>query len=449
MAKSGSSKIWFIISLLAAVAGGGGYYYWTKDSAPVPEFVTFPLTRGDIVQSVTATGDLQPVTKVDVSSQISGLIREVRVDYNSPVKKGDLLARIDPATYESKLNQAQAQFANTQANYQLVKLTAERTRSLRVQQLVAQQDLDQAEAQLAQAEAQLKIQQAMVDNAKVDLSRCAIYSPIDGMVLDRLTDVGKTVAASLNAPTLFTIAADLTKMHINAAVAEADVGSVEIDQPVNFTVDAFPNRQFRGKVALIRNSPVNQQSVVTYITVIDVINEDLKLKPGMTANVSIIVASHENAVRIPNSALRVRIPDSLLPAPAATGKTVAATREQIQQLMIQAGINPGSRRIAPEARARLIQLAKDRNIELPDRLTRDRETGVTTRTVYKLAGSRQDPDVIPVTIKVGITDGVSSEVVEGLEAGTEVITSAYIPGAGMTASTPAGNPFSGSQPGRH
>ncbi len=447
MSKSGSSKTWLFISLFAAALGGGGYYYWTQDSAPAPEFVTFPLTRGDIVQSVTATGDLQPVIKVDVSSQISGLICEVRVDYNAPVKKDDLLARIDPATYESKLNQAQAQFVNTQANYQLVKLTAERTRSLRAQQLVAQQDLDQAEALLAQAEAQLKIQQAMVDNAKVDLSRCAIYSPIDGMVLDRLTDVGKTVAASLNAPTLFTIAADLTKMHINAAVAEADVGSVENGQPVNFTVDAFPNRQFHGKVSQIRNSPVNQQSVVTYITIIDVLNEDLKLKPGMTANVSIIVASHENAVRIPNSALRVRIPDSLLPAPVAKGKTIAATREQIQQLMLQAGINPGSRRIAPEARARLIQLAKDRNIELPDRLIRDRETGVSTRTVYKLGGSRKDPDVIPVTIKVGITDGVSSEVVEGLEAGTEVITSAYIPGAGVTSPTPASNPF-GSQPNR-
>ena len=450
MAKSGSFKTWLFIGLFIAALGGGGYYYWTKDSTPTPEFVTVPLTRGDIVQSVTATGDLEPVTKVDISSQISGLILDVRVDYNTNVKKGDLLARIDPASYDSKLNQAQAQFANTQANYALVKLNAERTRSLRDQQLVSQQELDQAEALLAQAQAQLRIQQASVDNAKVDLARCDIYSPIDGMVLDRLTDVGKTVAASLNAPTLFTIAADLTKMEINAAVAEADVGSVENGQKVNFTVDAFPNRQFRGTVSQIRNSPVTQQSVVTYVTIIDVNNDDLKLKPGMTANVSIIVAHRENTLRIPNSALRVRIPDSLLPAPIVKGKTVAATREQIQQLMFEAGINPGSRRIAPEARGRLIQLAKDRKIELPDRLTRnDNENGVTTRTVYKLSGNHEDPDVIPISIKIGISDGVASEVIEGLDEGAEIITSAYIPSNSATpTSASTANPFGGS-PARH
>ena len=450
MAKSGSFKTWLFIGLFIAALGGGGYYYWTKDSTPTPEFVTVPLTRGDIVQSVTATGDLEPVTKVDISSQISGLILDVRVDYNTNVKKGDLLARIDPASYDSKLNQAQAQFANTQANYALVKLNAERTRSLRDQQLVSQQELDQAEALLAQAQAQLRIQQASVDNAKVDLARCDIYSPIDGMVLDRLTDVGKTVAASLNAPTLFTIAADLTKMEINAAVAEADVGSVENGQKVNFTVDAFPNRQFRGTVSQIRNSPVTQQSVVTYVTIIDVNNDDLKLKPGMTANVSIIVAHRENTLRIPNSALRVRIPDSLLPAPIVKGKTVAATREQIQQLMFEAGINPGSRRIAPEARGRLIQLAKDWKIELPDRLTRnDNENGVTTRTVYKLSGNHEDPDVIPISIKIGISDGVASEVIEGLDEGAEIITSAYIPSNSATpTSASTANPFGGS-PARH
>ncbi|HTJ79065.1 MAG TPA: efflux RND transporter periplasmic adaptor subunit [Rariglobus sp.] len=447
MAKSGNSKTWLILVILAVGAAGGGYWWWSKNSTPPPEFVTVKVTRGDIIQSVTATGDLQPVTTVDVSSQISGLVREVDVDYNSIVKKGDVLARIDPASYESKLNQAQAQFTNTQANYRLVKLNTERTRSLREQKLVSQQELDQAEALLSQAEAQLKIQQAAVDNAKVDLSRCDIFSPIDGIVLDRLTDVGKTVAASLNAPTLFTLAADLTKMQINAAVSEADIGTVEEGQSVNFTVDAYPGRQFRGKVSQIRNSPVTEQNVVTYATIIDVTNEDLKLKPGMTANVSIIVARRDNALRLPNSALRVRIPDSLLPAPDA-GKTSAASREQIQQLMIEAGINPNSRRIAPEARARLIQLAKDRGVELPERLLRtDRENSVTTRTIYKLAGTAKAPEVVPVTIKVGITDGVASEIVEGFSEGDEVITSAYLPDGAAADSSPAANPFGG--PRRH
>lgn len=443
MAKSGNSKTWITLLILAALAGCCGYYYWTANAAPLPEFVTVRVTRGDIIQSVTATGDLQPVTTVDVSSQISGLVREVRVDYNSIVKKGDLLARIDPATYESKLNQAQAQFANTEANYQLVKLNTERTRSLREQKLVSQQELDQAEALLAQAQAQLRIQQATVDNARVDLSRCDIFSPIDGIVLDRQTDVGKTVAASLNAPTLFTLAADLTKMQINAAVSEADIGDVRLGQPVNFTVDAYPSRQFRGKISQIRNSPVTQQNVVTYATIIDVSNDELKLKPGMTANVSIIVARRDNALRLPNSALRVRIPDSLLPEPADEGKNPAApSREQIRQVMIDAGVNPRARNLSPDALARLVQLAKDRGITLPDRILHpETDTTATVRTIYKLAGTAENPRVIPVKIKVGITDGIVSEIVDGFSEGDSVITSAYIPAGG--AATPS--PFGGSR----
>ncbi|MFA6288232.1 MAG: efflux RND transporter periplasmic adaptor subunit [Opitutaceae bacterium] len=446
MAKSGNSRTWLLVLILAAAAGAGGYYWWNAGASPPPEFSTTPITRGDIVQSVTATGTLQPVTTVDVSSQISGLVREVKVDYNSVVKKGDLLARIDPATYESKLNQAKAQFSNTQANYRLVKLNTERTRTLRAQKLVSQQELDQAEALLSQAEAQLKIQQASVDNAKVDLDRCDIFSPIDGIVLDRQTDVGKTVAASLNAPTLFTLAADLTKMQIDTAVSEADIGSVSDGQPVNFTVDAYPNRQFTGRVSQIRNSPVTQQNVVTYATIIDVSNDELKLKPGMTANVSIIVARRENTLRLPNSALRVRIPESLLPESPAEDKNPAASREQIRQVMIDAGVNPRSRHIDPDALARLVQLAKDRGITLPDRIIHpDADTGVVVHTVYKLAGTPESPKVVPVTVKTGITDGIVTEIVSGLSENAPVITNAYVPDAAAAAGSSPANPFGGSR----
>lgn len=447
MAKLGSPKPWLILIVIAAI--GGGYYYSKRTALPPAEFITASISRSDIVQSVTATGDLQPVTTVEISSQISGLIKEVLVDFNSQVKKGDLLARIDPATYEVRLSSSRAQLANTRANHNLVKLNTERTRSLRAQELVSQQELDQAEAQLTQAEAQLQIQQASVQTAEVDLARCNLYAPIDGIVMDRLAEVGKTVAASLNAPKLFSIAADLTKMQIEADVAEGDIGSVEVGQAVNFTVDTYPNRQFRGKVSQIRNSPVVVQNVVTYVTIIDVHNEDLKLKPGMTANVSIVTARKEDVLRIANSALRVRIPENLLPAPKlAADSPKPATREQVQQLMTEAGANPNSRRIAPEVRARLIQLAKERKLELPARLTRsseDENGGIVTRTVYKLGGTPTNPKVVPVTIKTGITDGSATEIIEGLNEGDAIITSAYQPGAtGATAgnaSTP--NPFGG------
>lgn len=446
MAKTGSSFLWIVLPLVAALAGGG-YYYHKRNSVPPAEFVTATITRNDIVQSVTATGDLQPVTTVEISSQISGLIQEVLVDFNSPVKKGDLLARIDPATYQVRVNSAKAQLANTLASHNLTKLNTERTRALRAQQLVSQQELDQAEAQLTQAEAQLHIQQASVQTAEVDLARCNLYAPIDGIVMDRVAEVGKTVAASLNAPKLFSLAADLTQMQIEADVAEGDIGSVAIGQSVNFTVDAYPNRQFRGKVSQIRNSPVIVQNVVTYVTIIDVKNDDLKLKPGMTANVSIITARHEDVLRIANSALRVRIPENLLPAapPPSADAPQPASRDQIRQLMVEAGANPASRRIAPEVRARLIQLAKERNLELPARLTRagdDESSGVATRTVYKLGGTPAAPVVTPVTIKTGITDGSATEVLEGLAEGDEIITSAYQPAA-KPGSSATPNPFGG------
>jgi HlyD family secretion protein len=449
MAKARSAKIWIVLTTLFALAGGT-YYFIQGRSGPKPEFATAKISRNDITQSVTATGTLQPVTSVEISSQISGLIQEVKVDYNSVVKQGDLLARIDPATYEVRLSSTKAQLANTRANFTLVKLNTERTRTLRTQDLVSQQDLDQAEALLTQAQAQLEIQQSAVQTAEVDLARCNIYAPIDGIILDRQADVGKTVAASLSAPKLFTLAADLTQMQIEADVAEGDIGSIQTGQSVNFTVDAYPNRQFHGRVTQIRNAPVTVQSVVSYVTIIEVKNDDLLLKPGMTANVSIIVARKADVLRIANSALRVRIPEKLLPATPATSLAAAkasspATREQIQQLMTEAGATGGKGQLAPDVRERLIQLAKAKNIELPSRLINGKESstdnGPVSRTVYKLAGTPEAPAVIPVVIKVGITDGTVTEVIEGLEQGDAVITSAYLATAGSPA---AANPFGGS-----
>ena len=265
---------------------------------------------------MTATGTLQAVTTVDVSSQISGNIAKLYVDWNSPVKKGQLLAEIDPSNYQTALRQADGQLANAKANYALMKANDDRSRELFKQKLIPQSDLDTAEAQHSPADAQVMIQTPNNETAKVTLSRCSMYSPIDGSVITRNVDVGNTGAASLSAPTLFQIANDLTNMQIDAAVSEADIGSVQDKQHVTFGVDAYPNRQFRGVVSQIRNSPKTSQNVVIYSTMIDVPNHDLKLKPGMTANVSIVVATRPGALKIANSALRVRIPEGLPPAPA-------------------------------------------------------------------------------------------------------------------------------------
>ncbi|QYM77598.1 efflux RND transporter periplasmic adaptor subunit [Horticoccus luteus] len=456
MAKSHSSGgIVLAVVIVALLAAGGWYWFSHRDSAP-PEYATAKIGRGTVTQTITATGGLQPVTSVDVSSQISGLINSVQVDFNSPVKQGQVLATIDPATYQSRLRQAEADLANTTANRTLVRLNTERTRELRTKNLVTQQDLDQAEALLAQADAQAQIKQALVDSARVDLDRCTIKSPIDGIVIDRLAEVGKTVAASLNAPTLFTIANDLSKMQINANVAEADIGSVADGQDSTFTVDAYPGRQFHGRVSQIRNAPITEQNVVTYITLIDVSNADLKLKPGMTANVSIIIASRPDALRLPNAALRVRIPDDMLaPAPAPEPGTAPAPKPltdderkaQMAQLMRDAGFTPGSGPPSTEVREKMRQLAKERGIDLSalrgHRGGHDATpTGPVTRTVYRLVRrGNEPPQPQALTVKLGINDGSYTEIIDGLKEGDEILTSAFFPEA--QASAPSSSPFGG------
>ena len=301
--RSSVGKTLLFIVVVAAVLAGG-WFFWHRGAEKTPEYSTITAARGDVVQVVTATGDIEPVLDVNVGCQISGIISKLFVDWNSPVKAGELIAQIDPAIYQANLLQAEGQLANAKANYELIRVNTERTRQLFKKSLVAQSDLDSAEAQLLQADAQVKIQSASLNLAKVNLDHCDIFSPIDGVVISRQVDVGNTVAASLSAPTLFMIANDLTKMQIIGAVAEADIGNVKVGQAVNFTVDAFPNQQFHGRVSLIRNAPQTQQNVVIYQTIIDVNNPDLKLRPGMTANVSIVIAERLNTLRLANSALR-------------------------------------------------------------------------------------------------------------------------------------------------
>lgn len=478
MAKKRSFGGLIFLGLVVIAAGTGAYFYFGKGSAKPPEVATITISKGDVIQSVTATGVLQAPTSVDVSSQISGQIKELNVDYNQPVKKGDVLARIDPATYDSRLRQAEANLASVVASNTLARLNTDRTRKLRSENLVSQQELDQSEAQLSQSNAALLTAKANVEDARVNLDRCTIYAPIDGIVLDRQCDVGKTVAASLNAPTLFTLVTDLSKMQISADVAEADIGSVAIDQEVSFTVDAYPGRTFNGRVAQIRNLPKTSQSVVVYSTIIEVNNESQRLKPGMTANVSIIIAKRTGVLKIANAALRARIPEKFLPPKPETPATANTSssssgatsapgasdgqrrqggeggdrRAQMRQLMQDAGVTftPGQQMSAAD-REKLAKLAAERGIELPERFlsgsgrNRSGENAVTTRTVYRLANPLPDLKVEPVSAKFGITDGSSTEIIDGLKEGDVIVSSVYVPGDNTPAAQPQQNrnPFGG------
>lgn len=301
---------------------GGGAWWWTsrKGESAESAYRTATIERGDIRVAISATGTLSAISTVTVGSQISGQVTDVMVDYNSEVKKGEVLARIDPSTYEAQIAQGNAQIANAQANLRQAQATlanAEldytRKADLGKQKLVAQSDVDlaraardQARAQVNAAQASIRQQTASTQTTRVNLDRTVIRSPVDGVVLTRTIEPGQTVAASLQAPELFTIAEDLSKMKIELAVDEADIGQVKVGQAVSFTVDAFADRQFRGEVQQVRLSATTTNNVVTYPVVVSVDNTDGTLLPGLTVNAEIEVSKRDNILKVSNAALRYK-----------------------------------------------------------------------------------------------------------------------------------------------
>ena len=466
-----------VLVCLALVAGGAYYAYTLRASrvSAIPEYTTTTVSKGDIVQLVTATGQLDAVLSVDVGSQISGQILKLYVDFNSIVKAGQKLAELDPSTYQQALLQAQANLASAEASYALAELNAKRSDELFAKSLVTQQDNDQTQVQLKQAKGQLLINQAMVENARVNLSRCTIFSPIDGIVISKQTEVGKTVASSLNVPTLFTIDNDLAEMQITAAVGEGDVGSIHEGQKTTFGVDAFPTRTFNGQITQVRNAPKNTNNVITYDTIIGVENRDLKLRPGMTANVSIIVARRDGVIRVPNATLRVRIPEGLTvtggneATPGTKSGEVSsssgsnreggggrrggmlgpdATPEQKQKMrdiMAEIGFVPGSGPPSPEQREQMRKLMVERGLitaeQAAGRNGSNGEPAYVTRTVYRLPGGNKTANPEAVRVKVGITDTYMSEISEGLAEGDVLLTGVTLPGAKPSAAP--SNPFGG------
>jgi HlyD family secretion protein len=320
-----------IAAILMIILISGGFYLFRKDGTGL-EYRTAQITRGDIRAAVTATGTVNAVTTVLVGTQVSGTIQKIFVDYNSPVKKGQLLAQIDPALPQAKVDQARANLQSAVAGVEKAEATLldarrtmERNRTLFARNYIARSDLDTAETNHQSALAQINVAKAQVAQTRAELQQeettlryTRILSPVEGIVISRNVDIGQTVAASFQTPTLFNIAQDLTRMQIDTSVDEADIGRVQVGQAVRFTVDAYPDLNFTGKVAEVRNAPTTVSNVVTYGVIIKVANPDLRLKPGMTANVSIVTATREGVLRVPNAALRFKGP-----AESASKKTTA------------------------------------------------------------------------------------------------------------------------------
>lgn len=362
-ADSHRGSRWWLWVLLLAACLGGGWFYFTGDGNDGGgiRFQTVESETGDVVAYVRATGQLNPVRKVQVGSQISGNIAELYVDFNDPVEKGQLIALLDTATFDAALRLAEAELERAQTALDLQVITENRTRELLERGHTTQSEMDRATAETRQAEAMVRIQRSRVDTARLDLERCRIVSPTEGVVISRDVDVGQTVAASLSAPVLFEIADDLSRMKINTHVSEADIGVVSEGQRVEFRVDAYRNEIFKGTVHQVRNAPILVENVVSYDTVVYFENPDELLKPGMTAEVHVITEELRDVLRVRNTALRARLPEFLQP-------------------------------------------------ERPDRPDVEGDW----RMVYLFQGHGRVPE--PRWIRAGISDGIYTQVLEGLDS---------------------------------
>ncbi len=482
-----------IVPVVVALAAAG--WYWKgRGGDEAQKFRTAAVEQGDIRVAISATGNLSALSTVDVGSEVSGKVTEVLVDFNDRVEKGQVIARIDPDTFEAQIEQGNAAIANARASLQTARanlrnaeLDYGRKVELVAQKLIARGDLDQAlaardqaRAQVASAEAQIRQQTASAQNAHLNLARTVIRSPVNGVVLARSVEPGQTVAASLQAPVLFKIAEDLSQMEIVLAVDESDIGQVKPAQAVSFTVDAFPDRRFRGEVRQVRLSSTNTSNVITYPVVVSVDNSDQTLLPGMTANAEIEVSRRDNVLKVPNAAMRFKPPvdeaaaeqqgaqrgggmSDELPKIAATLKldanqqaafdaALAKMRERIAARTAappqggnapnlfgrgpggsqSGGGNRGAGNASGAMRQRMLERFNQQFGEFRATL-RDDQREQWERAVNELVGARRAPVYVladgkpkPVLVRVGASDGSSTEIIGDLKAGDQVIVGVQV-----------------------
>lgn len=397
LSKTLHNKLLLIALALLLVAGLAVWWLLPAKLPAESRYLTATVERGAITQTVSANGTLNPVTLVNVGSQVSGIVKKIYADFNDHVKAGQILLELDPALIEAQLQQSTANVENAHASLELAQANEARTRGLFAQEYVTRLELDQAVQALKSARAQLAVYEAQAKRDRTNLSYTVIRSPVSGVVVSREVNTGQTVAASFQTPTLFKIAQDLRKMQIDTSYAEADVGSIHVGQKVNFRVDAFPNRGFQGVVHQVRLNPTTQQNVVTYNVVVAVNNADQALLPGMTAYVNIIVDQRKDIIMVPNAALRFR------PADATARSDKSRTNAKPQE-----GRQDESRKARNKAEA------------------------MTMGTVY----AHENGQLRAVKIGVGITDNRNTEVLSGeLKEGAIVVLEDRQASAKKTGST--------------
>jgi HlyD family secretion protein len=388
-----------VLALLAAA--GGGYYAWQQKAAadPAKRYRVQALETGDVTQTVSANGTLNPVVLVNVGTQVSGTVKKLHADFNDRVKAGQILLELDDAIYSAQVRSSDASVASAAAALDLARANEARLEALYKQEYVSRQEWDQAVQARKSAEAQLRLARAQNDRDRANLAYSVIRSPVSGVVVDRQVDVGQTVAASFQTPTLFKIAQDLSQMQIYTTFAEADIGSIRVDQSVRFTVDAFPNRSFEGRVKQIRLNPTTQQNVVTYNVVVAVDNPEQILLPGMTAYVSIAVAQKKGVLLLPNAALRFK--------PVASAEK-NGERAGLARAGDGSGPGAGGQKRRRDA------------------------AGATVRVIREGA-------LKPISVQTGISDGRFTELAGGeLKAGDEVVVGENLPNAQPASGPPSG-----------
>ncbi|PKO72728.1 MAG: efflux RND transporter periplasmic adaptor subunit [Betaproteobacteria bacterium HGW-Betaproteobacteria-14] len=388
-------KYALIVAAALGTAAAGYYAYMQKEAAnPEKRYRFQTVEKGDLTQAVSANGTLNPVVLVNVGTQVSGTVRKLYVDFNAQVKAGQPLLEIDQSLLAAQARQSEASLKSSEAALDLAVANEQRMKSLLAEEYVSQQDYDVARQVLKSARAAVAQARAQRDKDGVNLGNTVIRSPVSGVVVDRQVDIGQTVAASFQTPTLFKIAQDLTEMQIYTTFAEADIGSIRVDQPVRFNVDAFPNRSFRGKVKQIRLNPTTQQNVVTYNVVVAVDNPEQILLPGMTAYVNIAVAHRKDVLTVPNAALRFRPADA----------TRLAENDEAK--------------VSPPRTAKKDGKGK-------------KDTSSGTVHVLDQAGLKA------VAVQLGISDGRSTEIVGGeLKAGDRIVVGEALPQVDNKAGSP-------------
>ncbi len=388
-----------IPAIIIVVLAAFSFWYFSSSSSSDVTYRFEKVQRGDIQVTVTATGTLSADTTVQVGTQVSGILSKINADFNSKVKKGEVIAQIDPTVLQANVHDAEATLQRAQAQANNSKRIFARTKVLFDKGLASQQDYDAALSAQESDQAQVKSAQVGLERARINLAYATIRAPIDGVVISRAVDVGQTVAASLSAPTLFTIANDLTKMQVQADVDEADIGNVQVGQEVTFTVDAFPDQTFHGVVKQIRLLPQTVQNVVNYTVMIDVPNKDMKLLPGMTATVTILVSKKENTLKVPTIALRYQ------PLP-----------DQIEQRKDSAGNSQDSARAA-RRRAFMQRMQQGGGSDFGGM-----QHMMQTRNFGRLWILGKDKKLQPVFVKTGLSDGTFTEITQGnIQEGAQIV----------------------------